>query len=253
VILGRGAAEQGNSVLSVAATMRKTSASRVVEGGTDRERVFRAAARHSRFVRFCRAAIPVTLVLIVGSVAALAYFKPFQMLARLPIDPTKLVLSGTKITMEAPHLGGYTRDGRPYDLTARAAAQDLSNQGVLELTDVHAHVAMQDKSTVEVKAATGVYDTRDDMLNLQTDIVITSSTGYSAKLDEAQVDIRKNSIVSDKPVVVKMTSGTVNANHLEVSENGDLIHFDKGVEMNLVPQTAPGAPGTPPRTNGKAP
>jgi lipopolysaccharide export system protein LptC len=250
VILGRRAAEQGNSVLSVAATMRKTSASRVVEGGTDRERVFRAAARHSRFVRFCRAAIPVTLVLIVGSVAALAYFKPFAMLAKLPIDPTKLVLSGTKITMEAPHLGGYTRDGRPYDLTARAAAQDLTNQGVLELTDVHAHVAMQDKSTVEVKAATGVYDTRDDMLNLQTDIVITSSTGYSAKLDEAQVDIRKNTIVSDKPVQVKMTSGTVNANHLEVSENGDLIHFDKGVEMNLVPQPAPAAP---PRTTGKAP
>ncbi|HUI98525.1 MAG TPA: LPS export ABC transporter periplasmic protein LptC [Xanthobacteraceae bacterium] len=230
--------------------MRETSASRFVEGGTDRERVFRAAARHSRFVRFCRAAIPVTLVLTVGTVAGLAYFKPFRMLAKLPIDPTKLVLSGTKITMEAPHLGGYTRDGRPYDLTARAAAQDLTNQGVLELTDVHAHVAMQDKSTVEVKAATGVYDTRDDMLSLHTDVVITSSTGYSAKLDEAKVDIRKNTIVSDKPVEVKMTSGTVNANHLDVSENGDLIHFDKGVEMNLVPQPAPNAP---PRTTGKAP
>ena len=235
--------------LGVAATMQQTSASRFVEGGTDRERVFRAAARHSRFVRFCRAAIPVTLVLVVGTVAALAYFKPFRILATLPIDPTKLVLSGTKITMEAPRLGGFTRDGRPNDLTARAAAQDLTNQGVLELTDVHAHVAMQDKSTVELKAATGVYDTRDDMLTLHTDIVITSSTGYSAKLNEAIVDIRKNTIVSDKAVEVKMTSGTVNANHLEVSENGDLIHFDKGVEMNLVPQPAPDAPAGPRAAN----
>jgi len=40
-----------------------------------------------------------------------------------------------------------------------------------------------------------------------------------------------------------------------VSENGDLIHFDKGVEMNLVPQTpppAPAAPAAPRRTTGKA-
>jgi lipopolysaccharide export system protein LptC len=152
------------------------------------------------------------------------------------------VISGTKITMEAPRLGGFTRDGRPYDLTARAAAQDLAHPGLLELADVNAHVAMQDKSMVELKAASGVYDTRDDLLTLRTDIVITSSTGYSANLNEAAVDIKKNTIVSDKPVKVKMTSGTVNANHLEVLENGDLIHFDKGVEMNVVPQPATAAP-----------
>jgi lipopolysaccharide export system protein LptC len=216
--------------------MQESRAGRFVEGVTDRERAFRAAARHSRFVRFCRAAIPVTLVIIVGSVAALAYFKPFHMLPKL--DVSKLVLSGTKITMQAPRLGGFTRDGRPYDLTARAAAQDLANQGVLELTDVHAHVTMTDKSTVEVKAATGVYDTRVDLLTLQTDILITSSTGYSAKLNDAVLDIKKNTIVSDKPVEVTMTNGIVNANHLEVTENGELIHFDKGVEMNVVPAAA---------------
>ncbi len=207
------------------------------EAASDRERLFRAAARHSRFVRFCRRAIPVTLVLVVGTVAGLAYFKPLHLL-KLPIDPAKLVLSGTKITMEAPRLGGFTRDGRPYDLTARAAAQDLTNPGVLELSDLHARVQMQDQSTIELKATTGRYDTAADTLVLKTDIMLTSSTGYSAKLREAAVDIKKNTIVSDQPVEVKMTNGTVNANHLDVSDNGELIHFDKGVEMNLVPQSA---------------
>jgi lipopolysaccharide export system protein LptC len=90
---------------------------------TDRQRVFRAAARHSRWVRFYRRAIPVSLVLVLATVAALAYFKPLRMLANLPIDPSRVVLSGTKVTMEAPRLGGFTRDGRPYNLTARAAAR----------------------------------------------------------------------------------------------------------------------------------
>ncbi len=217
--------------------MPESRAGRFIESGTDRERLFRAAARHSRFVRFCRAAIPIALILVVGTVVGLAYFKPLRLL-KLPIDPAKLVVSGTKITMEAPRLGGFTRDGRPYDLTARAAAQDLANPGTLSLSDVHAHVTMLDQSVVDLKAASGVYDTKDDMLTLRTDVVITSSTGYSVKMNEAVVDIHKNSIVSDKPVEVTMTNGTVNANHLEVSENGDLIHFDKGVEMNVVPQSA---------------
>lgn len=210
----------------------------MLDAGRDRERLFRAAARHSRFVRFCRGAIPVTLVLIVATVAALAYFKPLHMLAKLPIDPTKLALSGTKITMAAPRLGGFTRDGRAYDLTARAAAQDLTNPGVLELKDVQAHVEMQDKSVLQLAAAAGQYDTKIDALMLKKDIVLTSSTGYAAKLNEAMFDMKKNTIISEQPVEVTLSNGTVNANRLEVMDNGDLIRFDKGVEMNLVPQAA---------------
>lgn len=231
--------------MSVASATQDPSGVRFLEAGSDREREFRAAARHSRFVRFFRRAIPVTLILIVATVAALAYFKPLHMLAKLPIDPRKLAVSGTKITMEAPRLGGFTRDGRPYDLTARAAAQDLTNPGMLELKDVRARVEMQDKSTVALQAAAGVFDTRIDTLMLKTDIVLTSSTGYAAKLSEAVVDIKKNTIVSKQPVEVTMSTGTVNANRLEVLENGELIRFDQGVEMNLVPQPASEKAGGP--------
>jgi lipopolysaccharide export system protein LptC len=219
--------------------MHDPSAMPYTGGGNDRERTFRAASRHSRFVRFLRRAIPITLIAILATIAAAAYFQPLRLLAKFPIDPGKLVVSGTKITMEAPRLGGFTRDGRPYDLTARAAAQDLGNPGVLELKDVHAHVEMQDKAMIELQAATGVYDTKSDMLVLKTDITLNSTSGYTARLSEASVDIKKNKIVSEAPVEVKLSNGTVNANRLEVTENGDLIRFDNGVEMYIVPQTAP--------------
>ena len=225
------------SALTVASTMQASNGSSYI--GTDRERVFRAAARHSWWVRFHRRAIPVGLVLVLGAVGAIAYFKPLHMLAAL--DPSRLTVSGTKVTMEAPKLGGFTRDGRPYDLTAKSAQQDITDPSVLMLNDVHAHVEMQDKSLVDLKAASGVYDTKADQLKLYKDIVLTSSIGYSARLDEAAIDIKKNRIVSDKPVEVTMTNGTVNANHLEVTENGELIRFDNGVEMNVVPPSAPGA------------
>jgi lipopolysaccharide export system protein LptC len=225
------------SALSVASTTRESSGSRFA--GTDREPLFRAAARHSRWVRFFRRAIPVSLVTVLVAVAAIAYFKPLHLLAKIPLD--RLMVSGTKITMEAPKLGGFTRDGRPYDLKARTAAQDLTNPGVLELTGVHATVQTQDRANVDLKAATGVYDTKADLLTLHTDIVLTSSSGYSARLNQATVDIKKNRITSNEPVEVKLTNGTVNANALEVTENGEVIRFDNGVEMNVVP---------PPPSNG---
>jgi lipopolysaccharide export system protein LptC len=209
--------------------------------GNDRERIFRAAMRHSRIVRFFRGAIPISLIAIMAFVAAAAYFQPLRILSKLPVDPGRVVLSGTKITMEAPRLGGFTRDGRPYDLTARAAAQDLTNPGMLELKDVRAHVAMQDKTTVELSAATGMYDTKGDMMVLKTDVVVTSSAGYSVRLNEAKVDIKTNRIVSDQPVEVKLSNGTVKSNRLEVSDNGDLMRFEGDVDVYLVPQNAPEA------------
>jgi lipopolysaccharide export system protein LptC len=220
------------SALSVASTTRESSGSRFA--GTDREPLFRAAARHSRWVRFYRRSIPISLVTVLLAVAGIAYFKPLQhLLPKLPLD--RLMMSGTKITMVAPKLGGFTRDGRPYDLKARTAAQDLTNPGVLELTEVQARVQTQDKAQIDLKAATGVYDTKVDMLTLRTDIVLTSSNGISARLNQATVDIKKNKITSNEPVEVKLTNGTVNANTLEVTENGEVIRFDKGVEMNITP------------------
>ncbi len=206
--------------------------------GNDRELLFRAAMRHSRMVRFYRGAIPVGLIAILASITAIAYFQPQRLLSKLPIDPGRVMLSGSKINMEAPKLGGFTRDGRPYELTARAAAQDLTNPGVLELRDVRARIEMQDKNTLEVSAATGVYDTKSDAMVLRTDVVVTSSAGYSVRMNEAQIDVKSNQMVSDKSVEVTLSNGTIKSKRMEVSENGDLMRFTGDVDVYLEPQTA---------------
>jgi lipopolysaccharide export system protein LptC len=189
-------------------------------------------------VRLSRRAIPAALLVALVGVGANAYFKPLAILAKLPID--HLVLTGSKINMEAPHIGGFTRDGRPYNLTARTAAQDLTNPGVLELSDVIAHMTLQDRSLMELRAENGIYDTKADIMLLKTNIVITTSTGYTVHLEEARIDNKAGRIVSNRPVAVTMSNGTVDAKGLEVLENGDLMRFTNGVETHLVPQSPAG-------------
>ena len=135
-------------------------------GRGDSDRAFRAARRHSRVVRILRVAIPLAVALGFTGIFLVVYFNPLRMLAKLPVDIGNLVVAGTKITMENPHLSGFTRDARAYELSADAAKQDLKKPDMIELRNIHAKVQMQDKSTMELSAAAGIYDSKGETIKL---------------------------------------------------------------------------------------
>ena len=203
-------------------------------GRVDSELAFRSARRHSRAVRILRVAIPLAVVLGFTGIFLITYFNPLRMLAKLPIDVGNLVVSGTKITMEHPRLSGFTGDARAYELSADAAKQDLTKPDLIELRNIRAKVQMQDKSTVEVSATAGIYDSKGETLKLDQNIVLSSSTGYRGRLSEAMINIRKGNVVSERPVEVELLQGTLNANRLEISDSGDLVRFGGGVNMTLM-------------------
>src|SRR5260370_2023673 len=156
-------------------------------GRSDGDRVFRAAARHSRFVRFLRFAIPAGIAAIVAIILVATFFNPFRLIAAFPIDPGKISLSGTKIVMELPRLNGFTTDSRPYELTARAAAQDLTKPEALQLKDISAVAEPKDGQPLTTKSINGVYDTKAEMLRLSDHITLNSTSGYAGRLSGATV------------------------------------------------------------------
>jgi lipopolysaccharide export system protein LptC len=91
---------------------------------------------------------------------------------------------------------------------------------------------MQDKSMVEMSAVSGIYDAKTEMLTLNDNIELVSSTGYEGRLSEAVIDVRKGSVVSEKPVWVKMLDGVLNAKRLDIVDKGSVIRFS-GVAMTL--------------------
>jgi len=78
---------------------------------------FAIAARHSRLVRILRVAVPAAVALSLATVVLISIFNPFRTkLAGLPLEIGNLVVSGTKITMESPHLSGFSPYKRPYEM-----------------------------------------------------------------------------------------------------------------------------------------
>jgi lipopolysaccharide export system protein LptC len=205
-------------------------------GRADGNRAFSSATRHSRLVRFLRFAIPAVILIIGAVIVAATFFNPFRLITAFPIDPGKVSLSGTKLIMELPRLTGFTTDQRPYELNARAAAQDLTKLEVLELQEISAKIEMRDGQHVNLTAINGVYDTKAEVLKLNDHIAISSTSGYEGRLSEATIHTSSGHIISESPVEVKLPNGMLNANRLEVKDNGAFIKFSGGVEMNLKPE-----------------
>jgi len=196
---------------------------------------FAIAARHSRLVRILRVAVPAVVGLAMAGVVAISIFNPFRILMKqLPLDMDNLVVSGSKVTMESPHMSGFSPDQRPYEVWAKTATQDLTDPDHVELKAPRAKVLMEDRSTVTMDARTGMFDTKAQQLDLRKDIFLQSSTGYEARLSQALVDISNGTVTSEEHVDVKLLNGTLTADKLRITEKGDLVRFEGNVVMNLI-------------------
>jgi lipopolysaccharide export system protein LptC len=205
---------------------------------------FAVAARHSRMVRVLRVAVPTAVILAMTAIVAVSVFNPFRMLLpKLPLEMGNLVVSGTKITMESPHLAGYTPDQRPYEVWAKTATQDVTDPDHVDLKTLRAKVLMEDRTTtIILDARNGLMDTKQQQLDLRKDIFLQSSTGYEARLSQAFVDIGKGTVTSEEHVDVKLLNGTLTADKLRITGGGEVVRFEGNVVLNLDNLGEPGQP-----------
>jgi lipopolysaccharide export system protein LptC len=206
-------------------------------GRRNADKAFRAAIRHSRHVRILRIALPAAIALtLLAGIGFAALLNPMRMLAKLPVDLGSVVVSGSKIMMKQPRLAGFTKDNRRYDLSAQAAGQDITKPDMVELQGIRATMELQDDATVETTANNGLYNTKTELLTLSDNVLVTSSNGYEAVLSEAVLDMRAGKIVSEKPVLVKTSTLNINANRLEILDRGDVMRFERGVTVLMLPE-----------------
>jgi lipopolysaccharide export system protein LptC len=217
--------------ISYAVTQRETGLSARSRG--DRERTFRRAMRHSRLVRLLRGVLIVAVVMVLATVVVENYM-PIEGL-RLPTEIGSLIIRGTKITMQQPKLSGFTSDGRRYAFNASAAQQDITKPDLVELREISSQMQMADNSTVRMSADGGTYNMKTDILTLNENIHLVSSTGYEARLSQAVIDMNKGNVVSDSPVWVKLLDGDLSAKRLEIVDNGDVVLFS---DVTLILQSS---------------
>jgi lipopolysaccharide export system protein LptC len=219
---------------------RQTGARGEVAIGRDpRARAYDQARRHSARVRFYKRVIPIGIVTAVALLGAFMLVGPSGSLGGLTLGP--LSFSGTKITMESPKMTGFHKDSRPYEVTAISATQDVRKPNVIELNQMRGRLVVDDNgTTARLEAATGIFDTSREHLELRRDVRVTTDAGHEARLQSASIDFKAGTVFSREPVTVTMTNGTVEAQGLEITDNGKVLTFKGRVRTVFEAEAADG-------------
>lgn len=203
---------------------------------------FVAAARHSRRVRFLRRAIPV------ASLAAVAFLVTRSFVGFVGgLDPTLsgVAIEGRKVVMEKPKLSGFKRDGRSYELTSTTARQDLKEPNVVELDSLKARMQTGNEGWADLNGTRGIYDSKAEKLNVEGGVNLRTETGVDAKLQDARIQFRQGLIETDKPVEVNSPQGQINADRMQVIDNGKRLVFEGRVRSVFVNGQGPASPPAP--------
>ena len=210
----------------------------------DRAQAFADAARHSRRVRLLRRGIVLGSIGLVAAVAGWSLFAPT---GKLPggVTINQATLNGTRVMMDLPKLNGFRRDGRPYEVRARSGVQDIRTPKIIELNEIDATVQTADGASVRVLAPKGVFDSGSDQMRLDAGsaadgIRITSTSGYDAVMRTADMNFKKGNVVSNDPVTVTLTNGSVRAEGMEIEGHGARVTFTGNVRSVIAPDGGAG-------------
>ncbi len=199
---------------------------------------FRHARRHSLLVRIMKMVFPTVAALCILSFVAVAA------ISYVPISDFSIggaSLKDGRLIMETPKMAGFDGKGRPYDVRARRAMQDISKPKIIELIRIDADLPMDQKSTAKLTAEEGTYDSEAETLQLRNNIEIRGARGMDIDLQSADIDIRSGKLVSTKPVKVVSDTSAISAQWVEVEDNGKRIVFRDKVRVVITRPVERGA------------
>jgi lipopolysaccharide export system protein LptC len=211
---------------------RKPRRSEIGAVAPDRVGAVAKARRHSRFVKAMRIALPIGAVAVLG-----LYFTSSNLtisLGNMEASVGDIEINRDSLRMINPKLEGVTDKNGAYVLTADYAEQDTSDLTTLYLHKVSAELTQSEDGWSRLTAPKGTFRTKKEELELLGGIDVTSSSGASARVERAIIDMKAQRISSKDPVEVETADGTLTADRLEISAAEKRILFHGNVRLHIV-------------------
>jgi lipopolysaccharide export system protein LptC len=221
--------------MSDAALPRRTrDRDRLGVAGVPDERAFVRAGRHTGRVRLFKRGILIFCGVTVSLGAVIILFDPLGRLASLSIGGVGL--QGTKITIETPRLTGKRRNGMPYEVRAAQGIQDMLRPEIIEFVRLDAKAQMTASAWVNLTANSGIYNSAKDELHLDGLVRIRSDAGYDMKTQSALMELKTGLMKTTEPVKVELKAGSVDADQMQILDNGQQVVFEGNVHSVILPE-----------------
>ncbi len=211
------------------------------------------AARHSRHVRLLKFGLPALALLSVSGFFLVMALNRGGGDGLPALTLSSINLDTREITMDKPHISGFEGTRQAYEVTAATAVQALGNPKVVNLETIDARFAVADDVRAHLLAKAGVYDADTQKLTLDGGIDITTTNGYTGRLEHADIDIEKGTVFSDSGVDLGGKEGRITADSIEVLDRGKHIFFRGNVKVRYAPPEEEGGGAAAASAAGPAP
>ncbi|MEZ5936785.1 MAG: LPS export ABC transporter periplasmic protein LptC [Hyphomonadaceae bacterium] len=139
--------------------------------------------------------------------------------------PTPRPAPAVNVTILSPRFEGRDDNDNPYLLTAATARRRRDAPEVVDLVSPH----LEDEISSQVEAREGVFDRKNQILDLYGDVVMTDAAGYRFTADKAKVYVHEGRVVGETPLKGTGPTGEVTADSYEVTGNGEHIYLSGNV------------------------
>lgn len=197
-----------------------------------RQRAFRRAQNHSRNVFWMRRAFPVLAILSVGFYFLQGGFSVNYGDMKASVE--KVELTRNELKMTNPRLEGHDEKAGSYLVTADTAVQKSATPHIVQLDKVDGKLEHPSNGSMTLTANDGVFDTKTEVMDLSGDIVIKSTNGMQARLEDANIIIKTQKISSDRPVYVEMNGSTIRADRIRIDGLAKTVDFVDRVKVRLI-------------------
>ena len=188
-------------------------------------RAARQARRHRGFAVVMMVLLGVASMALVGMFVVRSGMLP-ETERQEPVVQQQAAVSKKSVKLLKPKITGFDRRAQSYVVTATSAKQDEDNPAVISLDKVIADLQLKKSGdVVKITADRGRYNNDDETLHLEGNVRIRSAKGYAADMMVADIFLKKGRVVSNKPVTVILPSGYVQANGVELWNDGENIRF----------------------------
>jgi len=188
------------------------------------------AKNHSRLVSGLKWAFPVTAI---GIVAVFGISIATNLVPNVELTMDSSLIEDGRVVMKNPKMKGVDKQNRNFEVIATRAITDLANPAEVELEGIDAKVPVNAKTFADVKADRGFYNNTKEVLILRDNVRMSGARGMDIRLEDAHIDMKSGTLVSDKPVKVTSERADISANTISVENNGEKIVFTDRVRMTI--------------------
>jgi lipopolysaccharide export system protein LptC len=186
---------------------------------------FADAQRHRRRVKRLKIALP---LLAAGCVAVVFISLVVNRKENVSFTDGKT----PAIEMTSPELQGVGENGKPYNVTAAQAVQ--TREGLIQLTDVHARIELEDGTMLIVAASGGVVP-ETGKGTVEGGVTIDLGGEYHFETSRADIDMKAGIVTGNEKVRVTSARGTIDAGGFRVEKSIKRVTFTGGVQSVLNP------------------